>query len=174
MIKYFLAVLSLFAGLDVVAQECSNPSSDSTPFSRYRVSPNGLVTDSKTGLIWRRCSEGQFFQGNSCKGEAKKMSLADTQVWIKQLNQGPGPARQEFADWRLPTQDELLSLASSACTDPAINLKAFPTTIAAPYLTSTTGSGGAGGLWVVDFKDGFDGLIDQRREQFVRLVRKQP
>lgn len=174
MIKYVLALLSLLAGLDVVAQECSNPSADNTPFSRYRLSPNGLVTDNKTGLIWRRCSEGQSLQGNACKGEAKKMSLADALSWIKQLNQGPGPARQEFADWRLPTQDELLSLASSACNDPAINLKAFPATLAAPYLTSTTGSDGADGLWVVDFKDGFDGLIDQRRKQFVRLVRKQP
>lgn len=163
--------LGLSIAFGAQAQRCPNPGSDSTPASRYQLNPNGTALDKKTGLTWRRCAEGQVFQGNSCKGKPQKFSVPNANAWAIKLNAGPAVARQGFNNWRLPTQDELLSLVSTGCTAPAINLKVFPTTPAATFWASTPGSGG-GSVWSVDFNDGFDGLFGQNSELFVRFVRK--
>lgn len=171
--SFVLVCLGLSVALSAQAQRCSDAGIDPTPLSRYQLNANGTALDKKTGLTWRRCAEGQVFQGNSCKGKPQKFSVPNAIAWTVKLNTDSAAARQGVNDWRLPTQDELLSLVSSNCTAPAINLKVFPATPAATFWASTPGSGG-GSVWSVDFNDGFDGLFGQNSELFVRLVRKQP
>lgn len=152
------------------AQRCDASQPDTTPASRYSLNPNGTVTDKTTGLMWKRCTEGQSWNGKTCSGSAKPLSLVDA-AWLQQAN-AKGKSQGGFTDWRLPTQDELLSLVQSRCSNPAINLKAFPATASAFYWTSTQGSGTVNSFWTVDFKDGFDSLFNRGQTQYVRLVRK--
>ncbi|WP_022952669.1 DUF1566 domain-containing protein [Leucothrix mucor] len=102
---------------------------------------DGSITDNKTGLIWKKCSEG--LSGDSCQyGSAKDYSLPDA----LSLTSG---------SWRLPTIQELrtLMLCSNGPTDkpwvkgcsnegsghetPTINQKYFPNIRREYYWTST-------------------------------------
>ncbi len=70
---------------------------------RYQIYNNGTVKDTKTGLIWKRCSEGQ--SGADCsQGEAKKYT------WQQAMDHAKQVRFAGHSDWRLPTLDELHSL----------------------------------------------------------------
>jgi hypothetical protein len=74
--------------------------------ARYSFSDDGKeVTDSQTGLVWRRCAEGMTWNGATCAGEATNFSsivqaetFAKTQASASQLA------------WRVPNKEELISL----------------------------------------------------------------
>lgn len=155
----YMLVLSLLAG-PALAQTCGK---GSIALTRYKLAGE-VVTDSQTGLSWRRCLEGQTWTGKLCKGQPRAMSISEAASWVAKLNQGPG------ADWRLPTQDELLTLVDRECSDPAINLKAFPGTPPVALWTST--SSGGTGFWSVSFSDGFEEIYNGNRALPVRLVRQ--
>lgn len=59
-----------------------------------------LLIDTRHGLRWRRCLEGQRWDGKTCRGEALQLSLAEAQL----------RARQAGAGWRLPRLKELQQL----------------------------------------------------------------
>jgi len=62
---------------------------------RYRDNQDGTVTDLHTGLQWKRCSEGQTWNGSTCSDKAKEYT------WNEAMS-----LRSKFAghsDWRLPT-----------------------------------------------------------------------
>ncbi len=115
----------------------------------YSVPPPGSVwsitideaTDTSTGLIWKRCPEGQTWSGSACTGTAQ------TATWATAL----GLANAQAAGgWRLPNAKELHSMVDAACTastDPAANPVAFPGHPKTSFWSSTAG-------WAVNFSDG--------------------
>lgn len=86
---------------------------------------DGTITDSKTRLMWKQCSEGQ--SGEYCEeGKAEAYNwLAAIQV-PDQVNTMGGFA--DYDDWRLPTTFELLTLQDKECKQPALDLSVFPAT----------------------------------------------
>jgi len=85
------------------------------------------LLDTKSGLIWWRCLEGQSWTGSSCKAEDPRA-----------VNPGPRmtfPAAQAFAvaqstpevQWRLPTLAELDAIREPNCYNPSFSLELFPT-----------------------------------------------
>lgn len=83
------------------------------PSSRYEIR-DGEIHDTRTHLIWQRCSVGQRWSGErGCVGVIQQMS------W-------PDAAQQSDRRWRLPTRQELVSLIESECGSPAIDERAFP------------------------------------------------
>ncbi|MDH5545056.1 MAG: DUF1566 domain-containing protein [Gammaproteobacteria bacterium] len=94
-----------------------------TPSSRFNINSDGTVTDKKSGLVWKRCSEGQTVSANSCNGNLTKMS------WQQALNSAKSNNDNSFANannWRLPNIKELQSIVEYACQKPAINSEIFP------------------------------------------------
>ncbi|KOR29083.1 hypothetical protein TI04_09465 [Achromatium sp. WMS2] len=74
----------------------------------YLIHPDGTVTDTRTGLMWKRCAEGQTWNGNTCVGEAIAV------LWNEVMPNGQQkswPAFAGYDDWRMPTIDELRTLA---------------------------------------------------------------
>lgn len=61
---------------------------------------SGVV--SKGNLMWMRCAMGQTWAGSSCTNTGKKYT------WGQAMNQKHSFAG--YADWRLPTREELLSI----------------------------------------------------------------
>ncbi len=106
------------------AQTCTNANmAESTPTSRYTFGTGGVVTDNTTGLMWKRCLEGQTFSGSTCTGSAANLN------WQAALNQAQTANTTNDSghnDWRVPNLKELKSTVEYCRVDPAINTDVFP------------------------------------------------
>lgn len=150
----FLALLLAAASFQASAQE------------RYTPSPDGdEITDSKTGLIWRRCAEGMKWKKPTCTGKATFANQAQAVALAK------AQATSDEA-WRLPTLKELNSILAVREIDvgkAAIDPTAFPATPIARYWTST--SVGPSYYMVVGFGEGHSGEGERNSPGASRLVR---
>lgn len=123
-----------------------------TPDSRYQVSVSGdEVLDLETNLTWKRCSEGQNWNGETCTGKITQVTY---------LTAEQSYPNSEF-DWRIPSILELMSLRAgvykvAGCSLPSINLSIFPDGGPAlrRYWSSTKDSKNAKYVRVVDFNNG--------------------
>lgn len=104
----------------------------STAFAApFEISADGQeVTDTATGLVWRRCSEGMQWNGKECAGEALMISYDKATAHAKSQATG-GKA------WRLPTLAELTRIVDKSQPAPTIDRAAFPNTPAMQYWSST-------------------------------------
>ncbi len=154
----------------VQAQTCNANMTASTPDSQFTDNNDGTITDTKTGLMWKKCMEG--VSGANCGGGS-----ADSFTWQAAL-QRPGVVNGGgFAgnsDWRLPNIKELRSIVEVKCFDPAINLTRFPNTPASVVWSGSPIASNSSGAWGVGFDDGVssygDGCYRDGSYQ-VRLVR---
>lgn len=116
-----LSFLPLFSN----AQTCKTGSIPATtPSSQFTINNNGTVVDSKTGLMWKKCAEGQT--GNDCRGGAETYFWHYALNQAKSVNESGGFAG--FKDWRVPNMKELKTIVEKQCTQPAINTVVFPNT----------------------------------------------
>jgi Protein of unknown function (DUF1566) len=129
---------------------------------RFELTPDGLeVKDHRTGLTWRRCSEGQVLEGSNCSGFGTVFTH----------EQALSHARSQTG-WRLPNVKELASLVDYAYRAPAIDRATFPATPAGPAWTSSPYALPDVSL-AVDFARGGVSFEDRRTSVYhVRLVRR--
>lgn len=150
-----LALLVSTVSFQTSAQERYTPSSDGDE-----------ITDTKTGLIWRRCAEGMTWKKATCTGKATFANQAQAAALAK------AQANKDEA-WRLPTLKELNSILAVREIDvgkAAIDPKAFPATPVARYWTST--SVGPSYFMVVGFGEGHSGEGERNSPGATRLVRE--
>lgn len=150
------------------AQTCNANMVASTPDSQLTDNSNGTITDTATGLMWKKCMEG--VTGNSCATGA-----AAVFTWQTALQQ-PGVVNNSggFAghtDWRLPNIKELISIVEEKCYNPSINLTRFPNTPSSVVWSGSPYAGDSVSAWVVDFNVGNSGYISRSNSFQVRLVR---
>ena len=87
------------------------------PTSRYRIEKD-VALDTQTGLRWKRCPEGQQWDGRAnfplCSGEPRIMSWKRAMATYSVTGSG----------WRLPTIDELSTLrtGNSDATSPTVSV----------------------------------------------------
>ena len=74
-------------------------------------------------------------------------------------------------DWRLPTEDELISLVDYSKSDPAINTSIFPTESASYFWSASAYAGYSGNAWDVNFYVGLAYYSYKSSSYQVRLVR---
>ncbi|WP_341903198.1 DUF1566 domain-containing protein [Polaromonas sp. YR568] len=133
---------------------------------RYTVSADEQeVTDSKTGLIWRRCAEGMTWKGRTCTGKAGFYNHSEATARAK-------AASSATAEWRLPILKELSSIVAVREAEEgkaAIDPNAFPGTPVARYWTAS--SSGPGYFTYVGFSDGGAGESPRSAPGALRLVR---
>ncbi len=104
--KYSLILLMTALGL---LADCSMP-------SRTLIANGNEVTDTKTGLIWSRCTLGQVWKkGKGCVGKIEFLKRKEAEALARSLGNG----------WRLPNIDELLTLVEKRCQSPMLNAKFF-------------------------------------------------
>jgi len=168
-------------GVMLVAGEAAAPASDagfcaagflpSTPTSRFDLYPDGTATDQSTGLMWKRCTEGQTWSGSSCTGSGTRVA------WAAALEQAEQSTYAGYSDWRLPNVKELRSIVEECANRPAINTEVFPNASLTQdsYLWSSTTSAYDGdldgGAWYVQFLDGFSSRDGRDFPYAFRLVR---
>lgn len=116
------------------------------------------VQDTKTGLIWQRCSVGQKVSGDACTGAVEALNWDQAKKAAK-------------AGWRLPTLDELTGIVMQPCGLPAEQKKVFSDIdpLKPWYWTATATDNNL--AWIVGFNNGstFNGY--RTAPNAVRLVK---
>ncbi len=137
------------------------------PSSDYVNNGNGTVTHTPTNLMWKRCAEGMIWTGSTCSGTASSFTASQAEAVSSNF--------AGHSDWRLPTEDELVSLVDYSLLNPAMNTSIFPATPAAPNLYFWSASLYAklsSSSWIVGFYDGLAQGNNSRNYGYpVRLVR---
>jgi hypothetical protein len=158
------ALLLGAASAAVWAQTCRDDISETAPDSRFTDNGDGTVTDKVTELQWKRCSEGQTWDGATCTGSATGYN------WQGALQRADGADYAGNGDWRLPNVKELAGIVEQACSDPSIDLAVFPGTPAMRFWSSSPVTLNAGFAWFVSFDYG-DDAFTKYEDCDVRLVR---
>lgn len=133
-----------------------------TPTSDFTISSDGsVVTHNTTGLIWRRCSEGQNWAKTHCSGTAKTYSWDQASAL---------PA----GNWRLPTIAELVTIIEFDKYQNTINTTVFPNTPSDQYWSSSPYMDNKDAAWNVSFIYGDTGATNKSNRLYVRMVRGGP
>lgn len=125
--------LLLLSGCDryINTPQCSEMLRD-TPFPEHMSADSiGSVLDKESGLRWYRCSAGQRYSKGQCIGDAIQLSQADAIAWAKEFS------TRANQDWRLPTVNEMNTIALSGCLNPILHTEVFPGVLVENYWTSS-------------------------------------
>lgn len=122
-----------------------------------------IVHDTVTGLNWQ-----QTLPATPCPADGAGLcTWADAQTYCANLSYGG-----ISTGWRVPTQNELLSIVDFSQYNPAIDTTYFPPPVnffwSSALLQLDAGSGQA---WAVNFTDGSTGYFPLSDVQQVRCVR---
>lgn len=147
-------------------QDASNNPADAQ--MSYTDNGDFTITDNRTGLMWKKCSEGQANDAG-CTGAAIQYT------WASALSQCTGLTTPGgHTDWRLPSIRELSSIINySVAAPPFINTAIFPATLSDVYWTSTTFVSLYWGFYVT-FNNGGSGSSAKSTSYYVRCVRGGP
>lgn len=117
-----IALASLFVGhAEATCLNRENTSvPESTPTMNYSILPDGTLTAPDTGLMWKRCLEGQTLTGGVCEG------TSTIYTWAEALGAANAVSFAGHSDWRLPNPKELLTIFEDRCAAPALNADLFP------------------------------------------------
>ncbi len=134
-----------------------------TPNADFIDNGNGTVTHKKTGLMWKRCAEGQIWSGALCGGAAADYT------WEQANSLSSSTAG--YGDWRLPTQQELLTIVEYKASYPAINTSVFANAASGYYWSNLADSLIADWAGIVSFYDGYSTTVTKSNVYPARLVR---
>jgi hypothetical protein len=135
----------------------------STPQTRFKPLA-GDVRDTKTGLLWKRCSLGTEWTGQgACEGQVQYLGLKEAMAAASD-------------GWRVPSGPELQSLIDVGCGSPVVDPSVFPDIRAddeghAKYWTTNAMGGELDLYWNFDFIDGQPDANSRGIQLFVRLVK---
>jgi Protein of unknown function (DUF1566) len=114
---------------------------------------DGTVTDTKTGLMWQKDDDGQSRHPYEARQYPRSLELAG------------------YSDWRLPSEEELLSLWENAGAAKEVRERYFPSMRRSTYYCSATYVGGETEDWV-SFDDGRREFPSGGFYHYVRCVRR--
>ena len=150
------------------AQTCKPASiPPSTPDTQLLDHGDGTISDTKTGLMWKKCAEG--LSGENCD-----TGSVLTFNWQQALEQ-PGIVNSSgfagYTDWRLPNIKELTSIVEEQCSNPAIDINRFPGTPSSRFWSASACSSNSSVTWCVGFDYGYSTGNYRNDSLQVRLVR---
>lgn len=154
-----------------------NPQIPSATGGAFVDEGEGLIRDTRTDLVWERCSLGQDFAGEEedqvrCDGEAQPMNWEQALQEVAERNRS---GYRGHDDWRLPNIKELSSLLEPRCAAPAIDAAVFPQSSFEGYWSSTTvswfGNESRDQGWGMMMEFGGTQSMPKDSEMRVRLVR---
>jgi hypothetical protein len=141
-------------------------------FDGFGDNGDGTVTDPRTQLVWKRCSEGQTWNGTACTGQSTEMN------WYDAMQAAKSSRFLGKNDWRLPSDEELRAVVG----DSGGGCKNNDTKTAQYAVSGTLGKerylwsyspyvGDSTYAWYVKFVNGNVGGGSRDDDNAVRLVR---
>jgi hypothetical protein len=158
----FLITIYIFIQLFNCNKEGESSSNESSSDKIYIDNKDGTVTDSKTKLVWQKCSIGQE-NDNLCSGKATKHNWEDSIGQCVKLNLA---GRR----WSLPSKKYLESLIIKKEERPRINTLFFPNTRSMYYWSSDLYPHLPKHAWIVSFNTGSNDPADITDTDYVRCV----
>jgi len=145
---------------------------------RYIDHGDGTITDTETGLMWKRCVE-------SCSGVNCEEGKVKEYTWNDAVERFKNVKYAGYADWRMPTLDELKTLihcskgmnkkngwCNKGSEKPTINQQAFPTnTKASSVWSGSLHADYSAHALLVEFLNGHSSNDYRNVSNAVRLVR---
>jgi len=122
-----------------------------------------VVQDKVTGLMW----EVKTTDGSS-RDMDTKYSYNESAGYMSGLNTALFGG---YADWRVPTLLELMSLADFSMTAPAINSDFFPNCISSIYISSTENKLNTDNAFMINFNQGNMTNSGKNSSYYIRAVR---
>ena len=127
-----------------------------------------MVRDNVTGLIW----EAKTDDGSIHDRDNTYSWINASDVFIDELNATAFGGR---TDWRLPTREELRSIADYGVMGPAVDLDYFPRTQSDAtgsiyYWTSDPDASSTANAWAIDFYAGNDNIVGKLYSHYVREI----
>ncbi|MFP8779715.1 DUF1566 domain-containing protein [Hydrogenophaga sp. RWCD_12] len=125
---------------------------------------NNTVSDTRSGLQWRRCEEGRTWNGSTCTGTVTSFGTHESAL----------AHAQSKAGWRLPNVKELASLTDLTRTPASLDTTVFPGDQTNYHWSSTPEmlATSPGYAWAVLFNGGYVTRGTRSGSPFaVRLVR---
>jgi hypothetical protein len=107
------------------------------------------VLDKSTRLVWRRCAEGQAWDGATCAG-----SPGVFLTWHLAIEQAQAQVQATGLAWRVPNVKELSSLVDTRVNLPTIDTAAFPGFRNGIFHTATPWTENPVYSWRVNFANG--------------------
>lgn len=158
-------LLALWLCLSAVPMVSAQSTGEATPTQLKQFT----IKDRAQGLEWLRCSVGQVWNGYTCIGNPRMLSLDEAR-------QAAVMASQELGgNWRLPTLDELQTVVCMKCPLPKIDPRLYPNTPPAAFWTSSKNRWSVGRYWTVNFYTGHTfGRNAPDMARYVRLVKDLP
>jgi len=176
--KNLTIVLTALAMPGMVAAACNPNAPETTPTARFVDNGDGTATDTATGLMWKRCTEGyEYVDGADGPFGADGCSVtgATSFTWQGALNQAAsvnsGGGYAGHTDWRVANLKELSSIVEVQCWSPAINAAVFPNTPNSFVWSASPSVIRATYAWYVRFDYGYDSDDLKNNGKYVRLVR---
>lgn len=152
-----------------IGQICDEKYVNATPDYRYTNNFDGTITDHKTNLVWKQCSEGLSTSTISC--DTGSISVFNWQAALRAALSTNNTGFAGYFDWRLPNRKELASLVIYQCNNPSINLSMFPNTASLDYWSSTQHVNNPTFSWWINFDFGSLRYGAKNIARHVRLVR---
>jgi len=144
---------------------------ESTPTANFTINADGTVTAPMTGLMWKRCLEGQTLSAGACTG------APTIYVWTDALAAARASTFAGHDDWRLPNAKELFSIVEDRCGAPALNADLFPLSAIYGVWSSTPtaiyNANYFADVWYMSL-DGFVEVVSPNQEIHALLVRDLP
>ena len=139
---------------------------------------NGTISDSKTGLMWKKCTEGQVYNAGNCTATSATYNWSTGLKRAQDVNAATAGEKLGFSGWRVPNINELTSIIEYRCYNSAINDTFFPNLPAtgAGYWSSTPAYGYApftDQAWYAEFSIGGTNRLTKNQNKYVRLVRSE-
>ena len=163
----YICALAVIGSSNPALAVCNANLPTSTPTARYVVNA-GEALDTETKLTWRRCSVGQVWIDDGCDGAVEALTFEDAQT-------------RGASGWRVPTKDELGTLFSPTCKNPAVNDEVFPDMALDKLVYWTATEKDDKQAWYVYFDGGhtlsyknYFGIFDRTNTLAVRLVKSAP
>ncbi len=132
-------------------------------FDTFVDNADGTVTQSNTGLMWAKCSEGQ--NSTNCTSDATMMD------WSAALTAANNSNLGGYNDWRLPNVKELQALVDYSRYSPAIDTNYFPNTPSSWFWSGSPYALNANSAWGMYFVNGSAKYDFRYSNGHVRLVR---
>ncbi len=135
------------------------------------------VKDNHTGLIWEaKTNNDDIHDKDNLYKWRDETALGDGTVgtyyddWTPLVSGSNAEALCDFSDWRVPTNDKLITLLDLSRINMSIDMGYFPNTSSSVW-SSSPYVGRSSYAWLVHFRDGGSRGISGSNGRQVRLVR---